>query len=302
MILRVRAIAEDMGYRANPAARALRQGQTRLVGMIVPVIGIPFFAQLVDAVEAELSRAGLELLLADSHGFVEEEAGRLRVFRDRRVDGIVLIPSDRHSSSTAMRVLAGEVPVVQIDRATDRALTDFVGVDNSAGMSLIVEHLAALGVTSLGYAGTDDASSNGVERRAAVEKLAAVHGMSLLSSHDSEYSIAAGVAAADGFLARGLLPDAIVAASDQIAVGVISRLRERGYTVPKDVLVTGFDGGELASVFWPTLTTVVQPVDAIAADTVAFLVSRMAGDAGAVRTTQLAPALQIGESTSILDR
>ena len=71
MIDRVRAVAAELGYRVDPVARALREGSSRLVGMIVPVIGIPFFAQLVDAIEEELGHAGFELLLADSHGFVE---------------------------------------------------------------------------------------------------------------------------------------------------------------------------------------------------------------------------------------
>ncbi|MFQ6171519.1 LacI family DNA-binding transcriptional regulator [Oryzobacter sp. R7] len=297
MIVRVREIAEEMGYRVNPMARALRDGSSRLVGMVVPVIGIPFYARLVDAVEEELNRAGYELLLADSHGFVEEETRRLQVLRDRRVDGVILIPSDRRKTATSMRSLGGDIAVVQVDRATDKPLADFVGVDNLVGLGLVVEHLAERGVSTIAYAGTDDASSNGVERWAAVQQLAADHEMTITSSFRSEFSIAAGAAAADAILAAGPLADAVVASSDQIAVGLISRLREKGFDVPRDTLVTGFDGGELADVYWPTLTTVVQPVAAIAADAVTFLLARMAKHDGAVRRNTLAPLLQVGAST-----
>lgn len=296
--MRVRAIADEMGYRVNPMARALRDGSSRLVGMVVPVIGIPFFARLVDAVEDELNRAGYELLLADSHGFVEEETRRLQVLRDRRVDGVVLIPSDRRRSATAMRSLHDEIALVQVDRATDKPLADFVGVDNQVGLDLICEHLRDRGVSTVAYAGTDDASSNGVERWDAVQRLTAENGIRLVASFRSEFSVASGAAAADAILAAGPLPDAIVAASDQIAVGVISRLREKGHDVPRDTLVTGFDGGELADIFWPTLTTVVQPVPAIAADAVTFLLGRMAQEAGAFRRNKLAPTLQVGSSTT----
>ena len=295
--MRVRAIAEEMGYRVNPMARALRDGSSRLVGMVVPVIGIPFYAQLVDAVEEELNRAGYELLLADSHGFVEEEARRLQVLRDRRVDGVLLIPSDRRKTATSMRSLGGDIAVVQVDRATDKPLADFVGVDNLMGLGLVMEHLADQGVSTIAYAGTDDASTNGVERWQAVQRLAADHDMTLTTSYRSEFSVAAGVAAADAFLAAGPLPDAVVCSSDQIAVGVISRLREKGYAVPQDTFVTGFDGGELADIYWPTLTTVVQPVSAIAADAVTFLLSRMEHEDGATRRNRLAPTLQVGAST-----
>lgn len=149
MIVRVRAVAAELGYRVDPIARALREGSTRLVGMVVPVIGIPFFAQLVDAIEEELNRAGFELLLADSHGFVDEEVRRLRVFGDRRVDGIVIIASDRTASMQSLANIPTGLPVVEVDRATDRPVADFVGVDNDIGMRLVVEHLAGLGVSSV---------------------------------------------------------------------------------------------------------------------------------------------------------
>ena len=266
--------------------------------MIVPVIGIPFFARLVDAIEEELNRAGYELLLADSHGFVEEENRRLQVFRDRRVDGILIIPSDRKASAPSLRSLNQEVAVVQVDRSTAKPISDFVGVDNDAGMRLIVEHLHARGVRTIGYAGGDDASSNGIERFASLQRLAAENDIDVIGVFRSEYSIAAGVAAADALAKDAAHPDAIVAASDQIAVGVIARLREHGVNVPQDILVTGFDGGELADIFWPSLTTVVQPVSAIASDAVNFLLGRMNEGTGAFRRNLLAPSLQIGASTS----
>ncbi len=296
--MRVRAVAAELGYRVNPAARALRAGSSRLVGMIVPVIGIPFFARLVDAIEEELNGAGYELLLADSHGFVEEESRRLQVFRDRRVDGIIVIPSDRKASAAGFRLLNDETPIVQVDRATAKPTADFVGVDNETGMRLVVEHLHSQGVRTLGYAGADDASSNGVERFASVQRLAAENEITVTGVFRSEYSIAAGVAAADALVEGGTPPDAMVAASDQIAVGVIARLREHGLEVPRNTLVTGFDGGELADVFWPSLTTVVQPVSAIASDAVSFLLTRINGSSGAFRRNLLAPSLQIGASTS----
>ncbi|MFD0790268.1 LacI family DNA-binding transcriptional regulator [Microbacterium insulae] len=298
MIVRVREVAAKLGYRVNPVARALREGSSRLIGMIVPVIGIPFFARLVDAIEDELNRSGYELLLADSHGFVEEENRRLQVFRDRRVDGIIVIPSDRKASGPVLRSVSAEIPLVEVDRATAKPLADFVGVDNEVGMRLIIEHLRDRQVKTLGYAGGDDASSNGVERFASVQRLAGDNDISVTSAFRSEYSIAAGAAAADALLASGVLPDAIVAGSDQIAVGLIARLREHGFEVPRDTLVTGFDGGELADVFWPTLTTAVQPVSAIAADAVSFLVSRINEGEGAFRRNLLAPELQIGASTT----
>ena len=296
-ISRVQSVAQELGYRVDPVARALRQGTTRLVGMVVPVIGIPFFAQLVDALEAELTRAGFELLLADSHGFVDEEVRRLQVFGDRRVDGILIIASDRAASASAIAQTVRRTPVVEVDRATDGPVADFVGVDNEAGMRLVLDHLRERGVRSIGYAGSDDASSNGVERWESVQRWSDRLGLQITGQFRGEFSVESGVAAVNRILDAGERPDAIVAGSDSIAFGVLARLRERGLSAPGDVLVTGFDGSDMANVVWPTLTTVVQPVDSMAADAVAFLLNRIEGETGPVRRNRLTPSLRLGEST-----
>lgn len=297
MIVKIREVAAEMGYRVNPTARALRAGASRLIGMVVPVIGIPFFARLVDAIEEELNTAGYELLLADSHGFVEDEFNRLQVLRDRGVDGLVLIPSDRNASVPGIKSVAGDVKIVQVDRAVAPPLADFVGVDNQVGISLLFEHLMQQGVRTIAYAGADDASSNGVERTEQVRLLAAANKVKITGEFRSEFSVAAGKAAADQIVDGAGLPDAIIAASDQIAVGVIAGLRERGVEVPRDLLVTGFDGGELAEIYWPSVTTVVQPVRAIAAETVAALLRRIKQPDAAFQRTLIAPTLQVGAST-----
>lgn len=297
-IARVRAVAKQSGYRVDPVARALREGSTRLVGMVVPVIGIPFFAQLVDAIEEELNKVGFELLLADSHGFVDEEVRRLSVFGDRRVDGILVIPSDREASADALMSAGRTTAVVQVDRATNKPIADFVGVDNDTGIELILDHLKQQGVQTLGFAGSDDASSNGVERWDAFQRICRREQLVVSGQFRGEFSVASGAAAAEKFLAAATLPDAIVAGSDSIAVGVMSRLRKQGVRVPDDVLITGFDGSELASVVWPTLTTIIQPVQSIAADAVTFLVSRIEGNVGPCRRNRLTPTLQVGGSTA----
>lgn len=297
-IARVQDVAQRLGYRVDPVARALRDGSTRLVGMVVPVIGIPFFAQLVDAIEEELNKVGFELLLADSHGFVDEEVRRLRVLGDRRVDGILVIPSDREASAYALRSAARTTAVVEVDRVTNGPVADFVGVDNETGIALILDHLKSQGVQTLGFAGSDDASSNGVERWDAFQRICRRERLEVSGQFRGEFSVASGVAAAETFLAAPMLPDAIVAGSDSIAVGVMSRLREQGVRVPDDVLITGFDGSELASVVWPTLTTIIQPIQSIAADAVTFLVSRIEGNVGPFRRSKLTPSLQVGGSTA----
>lgn len=294
----MRAVASELGYRVDPIARALREGSTRIIGMIVPVIGNPFFAQLVDAVEEQVHAAGFELLLADSHGFVSEEARRLRVFGERKVDGVVVVPSDRITSLAGLRTLPPGVSVVQIDRSTGTSAADFVGVDNEAGIRLVLDHLMDRGAGSVVFAGSDDITSNGAERWEAFEREVARRPLETAEPFRDEFSIPSGAAAADALLARGALPDAIVAGSDLIAIGLVSRLRERGVRVPDDVLVTGFDGTELSQIYAPSITTIVQPVAEIARDAVAYLVGRIQGADSAIRNSRIAPTLRVGQSTT----
>ncbi|MDL9978422.1 LacI family DNA-binding transcriptional regulator [Microbacterium sp. ASV49] len=292
----VRRAAAELGYRVDPIARALRAGSTRIVGMIVPVIGNPFFAQLVDAVEQRLHEEGFELLLADSHGELAEEARRLAVFDDRRVDGILAVPSDRRRSGPA---LAGAgSPVVQVDRTSEGSATDAVGVDNQVGMRLALEHVGDRGARTLTYVGADDVTSNGVERFEAFSGLIDRMPFEAYAPIRGEFSVASGAAAADELVGRGALPDAVVTASDLIAFGLVARLREHGVVIPRDVLVTGFDGIPFAEIFSPGLTTVAQPVDAIAADAIGFLLARMRGDDSPVRRSLLAPTLVVRGSTT----
>lgn len=188
------------------------------------------------------------------------------------------------------------------DRATNGPNADFVGIDNDTGMQLVIDHLEGLGVRTIGYAGSDDATSNGVERWDAVQRISQRRGIEVVGQFRGEFSVACGVAAVEKLLDGRDLPDAIVASSDSIAAGVLKRLRERQVRVPEDILVTGYDGSEIADVVWPTLTTVVQPVGSIAADAVAFLVNRIEGESGPFRRNRLMPSLQLGASTEARDR
>src|SRR4029077_9804938 len=130
---------QRLDYRPNRTARALRSQTTGLIGMVVPSVSNPFFAELVEAVERTLHRADLELVLADSGGSPPDEVRRLRVLVDRKVDGLILIPAHHEASAEALRHV-NSLPLVQLDRRVDHFPGDYVGVDNSLGIQMILEH------------------------------------------------------------------------------------------------------------------------------------------------------------------
>jgi len=290
-------VADRLGYQVNPIARALRDGSTRTVGMIVPVIANPFFAELIDAIEAELHSVGLELLLADSHGEVVQERKRLGNLVSRQVDGIFIVPHHERHSVPGIRAALAAVPLLQIDRRVARVRTDFVGVNNEDGIRSIVEHLVEIGTRSIVFASADDQNVAGRGRRTAFEAVTAELDLVVHPHIIGNFSLEAGQEAARQLLARSALPDAVVAGSDFNAFGLISSLRAGGVRVPEDIRVTGFDGTTLSQVFDPPLTTVRQPTAEIAATAVSFLMNRMADPEAPVREQVISPALVVREST-----
>lgn len=290
-------IADRLGYQVNPIARALRDGSTRTVGMIVPVIANPFFAELIEAIEAELHSIGLELLLADSHGEVVQEKKRLGNLVSQQVDGIFIVPHHERYSVPGIRTALAAVPLLQIDRRVARVRTDFVGVNNEDGIRSIVEHLVEIGTHSIVFASADDQNVAGRGRRTAFEAVTAELDLVVQPHIIGNFSLEAGQEAAQQLLARSALPDAVVAGSDFNAFGLISSLRAGGVRVPEDIFVTGFDGTALSRVFDPPLTTVRQPIAEIAATAVSFLVNRMADPGTPVREQVISPELVVREST-----
>jgi LacI family transcriptional regulator len=289
--------AGRLGYVVDPIARALREGSTRTVGMIVPVIGNPHFSELIAAVEDQLQTFGFELILADSHGEVVQEAKRLRTLVGRRVDGIVVVIHDSEASAPALRQAMCSVPVVQLDRKVEQLQSDFVGIDEDEAMRLILEHLVDRGVHRVVLASADDANSVGRGRREAFERLVGELGLVADPHVIDDFSVQAGRDAADEIVRRGSLPDAVVAGSDINAVGVISRLQSLGVQVPGDILVTGFDGTQLSEVYNPSITTVRQPVKALARNAVSFLLARIADPTGPQRDCRITTELVVRSST-----
>ncbi|MDR1386594.1 MAG: LacI family transcriptional regulator [Propionibacteriaceae bacterium] len=297
---RVRTVAEGLGYEPNVIGRALRLGSSATIGMLVPHLENPFFADLIRAVESELHRQGYQLIIADSHGDVAVEARRLRLLLARRVDGVVIVPADVDGSIPAVRSTVEDVPLVQVDRRAGHDLADHVGVDNGLGMRLIARHLAGLGAGTALYIGGDDATAPGRERAAAFQRAAEGEGMTVVGTCRGRFDFETGV---EGVRRSRLIPDAIVCGDDMIALGALGQLQRQGVRVPAQTMVTGFDGTVLATVVEPTVTTVQQPVADIARAAIEALRGRLErGTAGPVAQQEFPPSLRVGGTTDPLHR
>lgn len=296
----VLAASKRLDYRPNLAARGLRARATGLAGIVIPGIGNPFFAELVEALESVLRDANLDMILADSRGEVADEARRLRTLVDRQVEGLILIPTDHDASAPAMRRAHLSVPIVQIDRQVDGFPADYVGVDNALGIRLALEHLAEQNCRTVAFVSAEASSSTGRSRLDSFRlTLPRVAGLAEDQVHLGSFTIEFGREAARSLLGAARLPDAVVCGSDLIALGMVREFRRSGIAIPESVKVTGFDGILFSELSDPPLTTIRQPVQTIAAESVRLLQSRMRGEGGAARRSEIAPALIVRRSSQV---
>jgi LacI family transcriptional regulator len=290
---RVLEAATRLGYRPNHAARALRTRSTGLVGMVVPNIGNPFFPGIIQAIERELRQRGLRLLLCDSDDDVNQESELLLSLLSHSIDGLLISPCDSIASRSAVRMAAGRVAVVQVDRFTTDEVA-YVGVDPSAAVEQVIEHLAERGARQFAYVGSSPRISTAAERQEAYKYMVRpIDERSAERIYAGDFSLDWGRAAARQMLSERALPHAVVCANDLTAIGVMSTLQASGVRVPEDVMVTGFDDTILASTSQPSLTTVRQPADELSRTAIEVLV----GDADYPRTSLLPAQLVVRGST-----
>lgn len=289
---RIRQVAEDLGYRANPLARALPTGKTSLLALVVSDVTNPFYFEIIRGAEIAASEADYTLLVADVH----ESATAERKALERAlplVEGIVLGTS-RMSDST-IRVMAKQRPTVVLNRV----LTGIPSVitDNARGTRRAVEHLAELGHTSLGYVAGPEASWADGMRWRAMREAADELGLRVHRFGPCAPTLAGGTESAAEVASSSVT--AAVAYNDLVAIGLMRGLAAAGVRVPQDMSVVGFDdifGADLCS---PALTTVAAPLQSLGRYAVQTLLSGMRSRTPPEARAALLPAqLVVRESTA----
>ena len=256
---RVTAAARELGYNANLLGRALRQGRSHSIGLLVPDLENPFFATLAQQVSRSFSLSNIDVYICSADNDLELERRAIASFLGRRVDGLVLIPCDETLSAANVRMASLSVVTIQLDRLARSVETHYVGCDNRYGMKLITSHVrdtVDLSRQPVVFVGAQPTSSSANERLETFTK-AFPSAQRVLGSFSFEF----GCDAMEQLIQEGLRAATVVTDADIIALGVIASAHSHGFAIPEDFRVTGFDDVGVSFLAQPTLTTVRQPLD-----------------------------------------
>jgi LacI family transcriptional regulator len=250
-----------LDYRPNPHARRLSLGRAETIGLVLPDIANPFFAQLAAAVEQAADAAGLALDLHATLNRPGRELDYLERMRRAQLDGVIFI-TNHAAQAPLVRAIHGNGRVVLIDEDVTGTRVPKVFCDNAHGGWLAGQHLLTAGHRHLAFIGGPEGVMSAQERLAGLRRAVAEHGSraSVVAALHGPYSIAHGIAAAEALLEMRPRPTAVFAASDEIVLGLLSILRGRGLRVPDQISVVAFDDVSPLDLLDPPLTAVRQPV------------------------------------------
>jgi LacI family transcriptional regulator len=300
-------VIQQLGYVPDGAAQSLSRRQKHIIGLVcverlapqqydIESMSLLFYDEILRGVEQRIRDLNWSLLITYVREGNKADLARLQTLSGK-VDGLLvgegIVPPDE------LARLAGRMPVVAVSGDPAQQSADVVTADNRDGSAALVRHLIEVHHRRrLFHVDGPVTAPDAKERRLGLSQVLATHpGTALVGSYSGRFSVQSGVAAGELLLADGDgLPDAIVCANDQMAIGVLQALARGGVRVPDDVAVTGFDDIFPGSLSNPSLTTVHQPMRLLGERACARLLERIAAPDLPTQVELLPTALVLRQS------
>ena len=290
---RVLAAMEELGYRPNSAARALKTGRFQSIGVIMTTLSTYGNMRTLDAIATASAQAGYSITLmpiaVPTQGEMAVAFTRLS---EQAVDGIAII-IEAHTLDNSDIILPPGLPAVILDSdAGDRYTV--VDADQAEGARLATQHLLDLGHTTVFHVSGPESSFSSARRTASWRATLEAAGAPVAPQAIGDWTVESGYR-----IGLALAPEvtAVFAANDQMALGLMRALHERGLSIPGDVSVVGFDDMAEAQAFWPPLTTVHQDFAEIGRRSIQALLHEIEDSTHETGTTIVPTSLVVREST-----
>ncbi len=277
---RVQQAIDQLGYRPNRNAQSLRTGETRLIGLRVDPVQTPsggVLDRFLHALADGSREHGYQLVVFSPPDPADDLSGYRDLLTTMTVDAFVLTQTHHDDPRLAYLAQRG-TPVVSFGRPWGcEDEHHWVDVDGAAGTATAVHHVVERGYRRVAYLGWPRGSDVGDDRRDGWAAALAEHGLDPGPAAEADEDLAQARTRAGELLDAADPPTAVVCVSDVLAVGVLHALRERGLQAGVDVGVTGFDDSPTAALLDPSLTSLRQPLEEVAAQVVRVLGTLLPG-------------------------
>ena len=274
--IRVRQAVEALNYKPSAVARSLKTNKTYTIGMLTGSNANPFFAEVIHGVEATCYERGYHLVLCNSDDNLDKQASYLRTLEEKRIDGLLVMSAHSDPGFFEMLRERCQCPLVILDCQAPSMEADVIMEDPEQGGYEATRYLLDHGHRSIACISGPAELSPSSQRLAGYHRALEESGIPV----ENGWIVEGRLTAESGFEAANRLldglqdgqqpPSALFVGNDLMAMGVICALQTRGYRIPDDISVIGYDNIKLASYMSPPLTTIHQPkaeLGKLAADT-----------------------------------
>lgn len=273
--------AGEMGYRPNRIARSLVTRRSQCLGLIVPDIMNPFFAELARGVDEAAAKQGYSVYLCNTNWNEKKELTYLNLLDGRQTDGIILA-SARDEGTNVKKFIERELPLVVVNSLFKEFDCHQVMIDNIRGGYLATAHLIKLGHRSIGFIGGLKHVKATVDRLEGLRLALKEEGLKIDEQLISfgAYTWESGFSRTKALLDQGKRPSAIFAANDIVALGAIQAADERGLKIPEDLAIVGFDDIAFSAYPKVRLSTVSQEKKQLGRCAVEIILKQLKGKPG----------------------
>lgn len=277
---KVMASIEKLGYTVNVTARNLRTGRTGIIGLAVPDLVMPYFAQLSSLVIGEAKKLGMRVIVEPTQYSRDGELEALHGSQQAMLDGLIFSPLELGQDDVGE--LEVDYPLVLIGERIFTDRVDHVATENVEGAKRATKYLLQSGCRRVAVVGTHPGERVGSAALRLQGYLEALEEMGV--PYDERLVVPSrmwhrndGVQAMNTLLDSGVVPDGVVALNDMLASGVMHAIQMHGYRIPEDVSVIGFDNSDDSQYLTPSLTTIAPGLESVARLSVRVLHDRIAG-------------------------
>ena len=296
----IEAVAQT-GYTTNAMARNLRTRRSQMILILAPDVGDPNFSNILVGLETGASKRGYGVLIGNTQNDPEREADYLRFIASNQADGIILLTGHMPFGLADNLPSIPLPPMVAINEPIANAAIPFVGVDNIEGARVATDHLISQGHRDIAFIGQSPGRTVALLREKGFRTAMQAANLPVDPRFvlEADGTTESGRAAAERMFVRDRLPTAFCCVNDATALGVIIALSARGYDLPRDFSIMGFDDISFASFVTPSLTTMKQPRLQIGEASMDLLLAMLEGEPPAGREILLRSELILRNSVAL---